>query len=519
MVAINSAPSPDQGDTPEITGSVLAELALQASRLPNTIHYFDDYHEVERNVRASDPEWRICLNGRTTVVRVGSVEAAHRHLLHALAVVGLPSAPKGTDAAFGRLLGHPALMQRTAAAALQGPLVGLSFVRRELATLAAHSGCVDAARALLRALGRLEWFGWTEDDLHALRQIRNPLASPQQSPVEDGEVLLSLREQRDINEHFEDLSVRIDQDRHCIPWWDLRAAVMLYWNYSNGFRPLQIAKLNTEDIRIRSGSPGHPTPTVVVRVPFVKQRKKSRIKRFSARRMRRAWTPIMAAWMEARSNAEVAGGFDRPRSLFGIPPQEVSREIIRYVTGITGIRRTPYDMRHTAAQRLADVGANRLVIAEFLTHDNINTANAYIENSPAQAEIVNRALGQSRVFQKLDAEIKRRSISASEHARLEPDQQIMNAPNGHAIVGIGGCAIGQSFCTKTPALACYTCPKFMYLSDDIEVHRNAVAAAQSIVREFLEATPTGRHTPAFAQLTQTIEAMQTVIADIQGTSS
>ena len=59
----------------------------------------------------------------------------------------------------------------------------------------------------------------------------------------------------------------------------------------------------------------------------------------------------------------------------------------------------------------------------------------------------------------------------------------------------------------------------MFLRDDVEVHRNALVAAQSIVREFLEATPTGRNTPAFAQLTQTIEAMHAVIADIEGDGS
>ena len=114
----------------------------------------------------------------------------------------------------------------------------------------------------------------------------------------------------------------------------------------------------------------------------------------------------------------------------------------------------------------------------------------------------------------------RRSSAArfprAEHARLEPDKQVMDAPNGYPIVGIGGCAIGQSFCTKTPALACYTCPKFMFLRDDVEVHRNALAAAQGIVREFLEAAPTGRNTPAFAQLRQTIEVMQAVITEIEG---
>ena len=497
-----------------VADAVLDELARNASELPQTLRYFDDYDEIERTVPVSDPQWRIRLNGATAIFRVGAIETAYRHLLHALAVVGLPSAPKGTCKAIQNFFAHPELLRSTAEAAVQGPLAGLSFARRKLGHVAPHESGFAAAKALLRALAHLEWFGWTEADLYALHQIDNPLASPGTSPVEDGDAILTLAEQRDINEHFEELAVRLSHDRQCLPWQDLRAAVMLYWNYSNGFRPIQIAKLTVEDVRIRTGSCEHPTPMVLVRVPYAKQRR-PRIKKYSTRRMRRNWTPIMTAWMDTRANADITGGFDRPRSLFGLPPNGVGQEITRYVTRITGVRRTPYDMRHTAAQRLADIGANRLTIAEFLTHEDINTANAYIENSPSQAEIVNQALGQSPVFRKLDAEMKRRAISSAEHARLAPDNQVMDAPNGRPIVGIGGCAIGQSFCTKTPALACYTCAKFMFLRDDVQVHRNALAAAQSIVREFLEAAPSGRNTPAFAQLRQTIEVMQAVIAEIE----
>jgi len=230
MVAIDPARSPGETRTSGITGSVLAELAGYASGLPKTVHYFDDYHEVDRHIRVSDPEWRICLNGQTSVFRVGSIDTAYRHLLHALATTGLPSAPRGTALAFGHFFAHPVLLQRTVEAAVQGPLVGLSFVRRELATLAPHAGAVDGAKALLRVLGRLAWFGWTEDDLHALRQIHNPLASPQRSPVADGEALLSLAEQCDISEHFEELALRISLDPQGMPWQDLRAAAMLLFS-------------------------------------------------------------------------------------------------------------------------------------------------------------------------------------------------------------------------------------------------------------------------------------------------
>jgi len=90
---------------------------------------------------------------------------------------------------------------------MQGPVVGLSFARSELGQLAPNEWAFTAAKALLRAMARIEWLGWTEDELHALRCINNPLWSPRISPVEDGKALLSLKEQRDINEHFEE-SVR-----------------------------------------------------------------------------------------------------------------------------------------------------------------------------------------------------------------------------------------------------------------------------------------------------------------------
>ena len=88
MVAIDPAPSPGETRTSGITGSVLAELAGYASGLPKTVHYFDDYQEVDRHIRASDPEWRICLNGQTSVFRVGSTDTAYRHLNQRLSSKG-----------------------------------------------------------------------------------------------------------------------------------------------------------------------------------------------------------------------------------------------------------------------------------------------------------------------------------------------------------------------------------------------------------------------------------------------
>src|SRR3546814_20380383 len=103
-------------------------------------------------------------------------------------------------------------------------------------------------------------------------------------------------------------------------------------------------------------------------------------------------------------------------------------------------------------------------------HSDIDTADAYIEMSPTQAEKINAALGLSPLFQAIDQALKNRSVDVDALLRMPADQQIGAAPHGHLIAGIGGCAIGQSACTKTPGPACSALQKFIYLWD-ADVHR------------------------------------------------
>lgn len=232
------------------------------------------------------------------------------------------------------------------------------------------------------------------------------------------------------------------------------------------------------------------------------------------RKMKRDWTPMMDAWLKRREEQDLLIGFDRPMSLFGLSPQRVTDSIAASTEQITGIRRLPYDLRHSAAQRKADAGCSRLELAEFLMHHDIDTADAYIEMSPTQAEKINQALGLSPLFQSIDKALKNRSVNVDELLRLPADHQIGAAPHGHLIAGIGGCALGQSLCTKTPALACYECPKFMYLRD-IRVHRAVRDAVRAIVQEFVTVDRTGRSSPAFLQLRQIIEGIEAIIDDLE----
>ncbi len=59
MVAPRQVPSPTGvAYVPGLSEATRHELTRQASQLPQVIRYFDDYDEVERSIRAAEPEWR-----------------------------------------------------------------------------------------------------------------------------------------------------------------------------------------------------------------------------------------------------------------------------------------------------------------------------------------------------------------------------------------------------------------------------------------------------------------------------
>ncbi|WP_259664904.1 site-specific integrase [Rhizobium bangladeshense] len=53
---------------------------------------------------------------------------------------------------------------------------------------------------------------------------------------------------------------------------------------------------------------------------------------------------------------------------------------------MTGEAWSPTDLRHTAAQRLADGGISHAGLSEFMGHSSDRVANVYFDASPPQAK-------------------------------------------------------------------------------------------------------------------------------------
>jgi hypothetical protein len=172
------------------------------------------------------------------------------------------------------------------------------------------------------------------------------------------------------------------------------------------------------------------------------------------------------------------------------------------------------DLRHTAAQRLADAGVSHIVLSEFMGHSSVNTANVYFDSSPTQAQRVNQALAISPVYSAVAGVARTKTVNKAALLRLPPDRQIGGVPHGIPIAGIGACGMGQSLCTKNPVLSCYTCSRFMPVRD-ADIHRQVADDLRSVVLDFAGASRGHEISPAYTQLRRMLTAAERVAADIE----
>jgi integrase len=508
-----SAETPYQHEQPLPVEAL--ELVVEAlGPLPAIVRYFDEYEETVRSIRSSDAEWRVEADGRVSTARFVGLDDRIAHIIKHFAINRI-----NKNAQTGRKLAQLCVSHRDIILPLLAYACGdafkaIKYLRTEFFSAASRVSNSDyflAGKALLYFFCDAKLADWDASHANILRSVSSPIVTSKHRSVRDGSSIISFAEERTIVAYFDDLNATLLQgSATSVPSVELRDACILFWSYAHAIRPIQIANRNVGHVRIRTQNDGKPIVHLTFR--YAKQRGNAKVME-QTRKMKRDWAPMMAEWLRRRSLHDPAVAFDRPNSLFGAAPPEITQIIAQSTERITGVRRVPYDLRHSAAQRKADAGCSRFELAEFLMHHDIDTADTYIEMSPTQAEKINQALGLSPLFQAIDKSLKSRSVSFEELNSLPHDQQVGAAPHGHLISGIGGCSVGQSFCTKTPALACYDCGKFMYLRDP-EVHRSAREAVQKIVQEFVDAGRTDRASPAFLQLRNVLETIDAIVEEL-----
>lgn len=287
---------------------------------------------------------------------------------------------------------------------------------------------------------------------------------------------------------------------------ELRNACILIIVYQHAFRPGQLARIKTADVRVFNAGAVHFSTVLT------KKHRESERRRVT-RRVKREWSPLFIEYSRRRSLGMNFGNDVPKDSYFGLSPDEVSQCVKGAMERLTDEEWTATDLRHTAAQRQVDGGASHISVSEFLGHSNLRTANVYIETSPSQAQRINEALGIS-IYAEVMKVARTKTIDKAALLRLPPDKQIGGVPHGIPIAGIGGCSMGQSLCIKNPVLSCYTCRKFMPVRD-AAIHRHVAEELRPVVLEFANACRSNTESPAYTQLRRMLTAVETVAAGIE----
>lgn len=468
--------------------------------LPRIVRYYDAFDRLDRALGGVEEDvWRVHFNGRVVRWDFGRIPEPIREVVKRVQAETLAGNATATAVAYwsGWVHRPTDCLNEGVAQALQ--LNPLEF--RSWWTIHAVENLnrrqALAFRHLLHWLCRWEVGSWRSADADLVRDLPGH-AYNKYAGVSDRSAIVPYEARSKIVSYLDETSALAAEGRcRAIT---ARDAAILAIAYQHALRRKQIAMLDVSDVRIVDARTVHIRPTVI-------KQHGQKVGRFANRRIQSEWAPLFICWANGRGSK--AGKF------FAMLPDEIADTIKALSENITGVPYPTGMFRHTGAQRLADSGASRKEVSTYLLHTDTTAADVYFESSPAQNMLVNAALGESPTYQSIAAAMRGDLITVADLLGRPADQQIGGFPHGIPVSGIGACTAGQSLCTRNPVLSCYTCHKFLPVSDS-PVHQQVLTDLQHVVRSFDQPSRIDRVSPAMMQLRVTLEAVGGVLSEIDG---
>ncbi|EOG7779165.1 site-specific integrase [Pseudomonas aeruginosa] len=476
--------------------------------LHKSIRYYDGFSEEFRIIKDTSADtWTLEVEGRNHRLLFDRIPIRERELFKHLAREMLSRQSAVSVGMFiGSLLGEPKHV--IAAFDMSPPEFRDYWVAnfRNWTYINALS-----TRTAVHSLCNLSFGLWNPN----YRDYVSLLPSPhldQYRTVRTQECFLPLEDQSLLISYIDNVAERLEasgatRTPHKLNIIKLRDTCLLILSHQYAFRPGQIAKIKASDVRSLNKNSLH------ISVPVGKQRVSKR-GGLVTRKIKSEWIVIFRSYGEMADEVRLHENSTLGQLYFCMTPTQVSVAIGNLTKLLTGERWVATDLRHTAAQRLADAGVSHISLSDFMTHATTLTANVYFNASPTQAERVNQALALSPIYSNVAEVARTRVIDKTTLMRLPPDQQIAGVPHGIPIAGIGGCSVGQSLCTMNPILSCYTCRKFLPLLDS-SIHLEVVEKLRSVVTDFAGASRNNEESPAYTQLKRMLQAALRVAEEVR----
>lgn len=483
------------------------EAQLCLPELPNVIQYDDDYDEVTRSIKAIDLKGPVAviISGGKLNLDLSLFDWRVRRLLtvHLINTLQTLSPQTAMSRYYGLLKIDPSDLEELITSE---PLDARAIWRR--LTPKYKPEILGALRTVLMFLCRVNFLKWTQ--LHTdLVSNGFPLKySDNYAAVRSGDCFLSTQEEAEIIRWIDDKA----QAPTALSLKDLQIACLMTAIYQFGMRPKQIGMVRHRDLTVRE-SKEDAGCSAYITFKMIKQQDSLISNTPLLRKVRREWAPLFSA-LKKRVGQERPNDF-----LFGFNNRmAISKAVIGTLDEIVpGIGGKAYDLRHSLAQRMVDAGASQEELAAAMGHSCLRSGLIYFTSSANQAEIINKALGASSVYQKIASVAQTKFITPDELMMLKGESQIGGAPHGIPIAGIGGCTTGQPSCPYNPITACYGCPKFMPVND-LGIHQSVLKKFRGVVLQFKDIGHGELNSPAYLQLQRTLACVQAVISELDGSS-
>ncbi|KAB1086802.1 site-specific integrase [Neorhizobium galegae] len=485
--------------------SAIDEISNSLPPLPTLIRYYDDFQESTHTIRAiANGKFIVETDGvweSLSVEAFGLCSAIYTHVV----VDWFGRLDTTTVVVYHRNI-RSFLVQNGAHSlamlSVAEPYKALQIWTQHILPVATASQNW-AIRAFLHSLCRLNIGAWSSPSAKIVRSLAG-VKVDKYRVVRTADCFLPIDQQTAIANYIDDAQIALSHNPSALGDEQLRDVCMLAVSFQYALRPGQLARIELADVRIYE--------TDAVHFSFIRIKQSDAKKRIRlARRIKREWCNLFVELVSRRERGIIKESTGVPaRLLFGLKPSDVSVAISNLTEELTGEPWTPTDLRHTGAQRLADAGASRASLTEYLGHASKHAADVYYDNSPVQGQRINEALAISPIYANVAKISSYKTITESELRGLKGDNQVGAAPHGIPMAGIGSCQLGQSLCLKNPGLSCYTCSKFMPLANP-SVHKQALEGVRPVVLQFAAAARGNAISPAYVQLRAACDAMRRVV--------
>ncbi|WP_336041020.1 site-specific integrase [Acinetobacter dispersus] len=290
-----------------------------------------------------------------------------------------------------------------------------------------------------------------------------------------------------IQQGFSQLNHQLKQDSLEVTNQTLINSSILGLIYVSGLRPVQLAKLSAEDIKIDTTRTTDNFHRYSVLVPYAKQARYVHEK--IAVKLPEEVAEIILSYIERFNLHPNEKLFDMGENaarfcstaintqLFAFSPKSyrdavLAGEMIRQKYSFS-------DFRHHVGYSLAMAGSSAEEIAYILGHSSVVTARHYIFSTPQLAQIRAQALGRNSLYKQMIAML----LTGRLVYKQEWKQKKVMGNIGHKIhYDIGGCSYNDK-CLFQPVRNCYGC---IYFHPFIDAdHSNVLESIQCEINDLI----------------------------------